>query len=64
MRPPAARPSCPACGEPIGAYEPVWRVAAPFGAELTSWLLVKDLVEPLDSLWHEACAEAGGIAGG
>ena len=64
MRAPATRPSCPACGERIGAYEPVWRLAPPFGAELTSWLLVRDLLAPLDSLWHQDCAEAGGIAGG
>jgi hypothetical protein len=61
---PPARPHCPGCGEPIGAYEPVWRVAPRHGAELTSWLLVKELLEPLDSLWHEACAETDGIAGG
>jgi hypothetical protein len=64
MRPPAARPACPVCGEPIGAYEPVWRIAPRLGAELTSWLWVKDLLEPLDSLWHEGCAEADGVAGG
>jgi hypothetical protein len=64
MSPPVTRPACPACGEPIGAYEAVWRFAPSLGAELTSWLRVKDVLEPLDSLWHEGCAEAGGIAGG
>jgi hypothetical protein len=52
------------CGEPIGTYEPVWRIAPQIGAEPTSWLRVKDLLGPWDSLWHAACAEADGVAGG
>ena len=58
------RPSCPHCGEPIGVYEPVWRVAPELGAELTSWLRVKPRLGPLDTLWHTACAEADGVPGG
>ena len=66
MRPPtdSPRPRCPACGEPIGAYERIWRIAPQIGAEPTSWLRVKDLLGPWDSLWHAACAEADGVAGG
>jgi hypothetical protein len=58
------RPSCPRCGEPIGTYEPVWHVAPHIGAEPTSWLRVRDLLGPRDSLWHAACAEADGVDGG
>jgi hypothetical protein len=58
------RPSCPHCGEPIGAYEPLWRFAPELGAELTSWLRVKSLLGPLDTVWHTACAEADGVPGG
>jgi hypothetical protein len=58
------RPCCPACGERIGAYEPVWRLAPHIGAEPTSWLCVKDLLGPLDTLWHAACAEDDGVPGG
>jgi hypothetical protein len=58
------RPTCPQCGEPIGAYEPVWWFAPHIGAEPTSWLRVRDLLGPLDSLWHLACAEAEGVPGG
>ena len=50
-------------GEPIGAYEPGWRLAPDIGAEPTSWLRVKELLGPLDTLWHAACAEADGVAG-
>ena len=32
------RRRCPLCGEPIGVYEPVWRLAPRIGAERTSWL--------------------------
>ena len=55
---------CPHCGEQIGAYEPLWRLAPDIGAEPTSWLRVKDLLGPWDSLWHATCAEADGVAGG
>jgi hypothetical protein len=58
------RPTCPHCGEPIGAYEPLWRLGPDVGAELTSWLRIKQLVGPLDTLWHAACAEADGVPGG
>jgi hypothetical protein len=58
------RPRCPVCGEQIGAYEPLWRLAPEVGAEPTSWLRVKDLLEPFDTLWHAACAEADGVSGG
>jgi hypothetical protein len=61
---PGDRPVCPHCGAPIGAYEPVWRLAPHIGAELTSWLRVKPLLGPLDTLWHAACAEADGVPGG
>jgi hypothetical protein len=66
MRDPSVsdRPLCPNCGEPIGAYEPIWYVAAHIGAERTSWLKVRDLLIPGDSLWHAACAEAEGVDGG
>ena len=66
MRPPteSQRPRCPACDEPIGTYERVWRFAPQIGAEPTSWLRVKGLLGPWDSLWHTACAEADGVAGG
>ena len=60
----ADHPSCPRCGEPIGAYEPIWRFAPHIGAEATSWLRVKELLGPRDSLWHAACAEADGVPGG
>ena len=58
------RPTCPHCGERIGAYEPLWRLGPWVGAEATSWLRVKDLVGPCDSLWHADCAEGDGIDGG
>jgi len=52
------------CREQIGAYEPLWRLAPEIGAELTSWLSVRPLLGPLDTLWHAACAEADGVPGG
>ena len=58
------RPRCPECGEPIGAYEPVWRFGPRLGAELTSRLNLDGTWEPGDSLWHVACAEADGVEGG
>jgi hypothetical protein len=61
---PPARPLCPACGEPIGAYEPVWRIAPHVGAELTSWLNSRERIAPTDALWHAGCAEADGVDGG
>ena len=66
MRQPAdsQRPRCPGCGEQIGAYEPLWRLAPDIGAEPTSWLRVKQLLGRLDTLWHAACAEAEGVPGG
>ena len=59
-----ARPLCPACRKPIGAYEPLWRLAPRIGAERTSWLQVRDLLGSTDTLWHVACAEADGVDGG
>jgi len=58
------RPSCPACGEPIGAYEPVWWIGPLIEATETSWLNLLDALAPSESLWHAACAEADGIDGG
>jgi hypothetical protein len=58
------RPACPQCGQPIGAYEPVWRFAPDLGAERTSWLQARDRLGPMDALWHVACAEADGVDGG
>jgi len=58
------RPLCPHCGDQIGAYEPLWRVAPDIGAELSSWLRVRYLLGPRDTLWHAACAEADGVPGG
>ena len=57
------RALCPACGEPIGVYEPLWRVAPSIGADLTSWLELR-VTHPSQSLWHADCAEAEGIDGG
>jgi hypothetical protein len=48
---------------PIGIYEPLWRVSPSIGAELTSWLRLRDW-HPRESLWHVECAETEGIAGG
>jgi hypothetical protein len=31
-------PVCPGCGEPLGIYEALWRIAPDVGAERTSWL--------------------------
>jgi hypothetical protein len=61
---PSDRPTCPRCGERIGAYEPVWRFAPHIGAEATSWLRLMGLLGTHDSLWHAACAEADGVDGG
>jgi hypothetical protein len=56
-------PACPGCGMPIGIYEPLWRVSPSIGAELTSWLRLRDW-HPRESLWHVECAETEGIGGG
>jgi hypothetical protein len=58
------RPACPRCGEPIGAYEPVWRIGPRLGAAETSWLNLWPPLEPVESLWHRACAEEHGVDGG
>jgi hypothetical protein len=58
------RPTCPACGEPIGTYEPLWRVHPGIGAERTSWLKLSSPSQALQVLWHADCAEAAGIDGG
>jgi hypothetical protein len=59
------RPRCPACGKPVGTYEPLWRVHPGIGAERTSWLkLAVPRQGALEALWHAECAEAAGIDGG
>jgi hypothetical protein len=58
------RPSCPACGEPIGAYEPIWRIGPLTDAVRTSRLNLVHPPTPRESLWHAACAEADGVDGG
>lgn len=57
------RPVCPGCREPIGVYEPIWRIAPRIGAEPTSWLALGERYEH-EALWHAACAEAEGVDGG
>jgi len=61
---PCDRPACPACGEPIGTYEPIWRITPSMGAELTSWLRLPAGLTDIGQLWHVACAEAEGVDGG
>ena len=39
-------------------------MAPDIGAELSSWLRVRYLLGPRDTLWHAACAEADGVPGG
>ena len=59
------RPSCPACGKPIGAYEPVLQVAPEVGVRRTSWSEIAHAVRsPLEMLWHVECAESAGLEGG
>jgi hypothetical protein len=58
------RPVCPGCGEPIGVYEPLWRIAADVGAERTAWLRLPAQRAPIESLLHVTCAEAEGVDGG
>ena len=59
------RPTCPGCGEPIGVYEPLWRVHPLLGAQPTSWMgLGPGAPSSSEALWHAACAEADGIEGG
>src|SRR5215207_947404 len=60
----AERPVCPGCGDPIGVYEPLWRLAAEVGAEQTSWLRLPERHAGIESLWHLECAEAEGVEGG
>jgi len=61
----AIRPLCPGCGEPIGAYEPLTRVAPGLDAEATSWLaLGASLRFAGETLWHAACARAAGVRSG
>jgi hypothetical protein len=65
MKDPAhERPHCPGCGEPIGIYETLWRIAPDVGAERTSWLRLGPRDATLESLWHIACAETLGVEGG
>jgi hypothetical protein len=58
------RPACPQCGEPIGAYEPVWWIGPLIGATETSWLNLRRPLAPSESLWHRSCAETDGVDGG
>jgi hypothetical protein len=61
---PPYRPVCPGCGEPLGTYEPLWRIAPDVGAERTSWLRLGPRDATLESLWHLDCAEDLGVEGG
>lgn len=58
------RPLCPGCGQPIGVYEPLWRIAPEVGAERTNWLDRAATASGIEWLWHAACAEAEGVEGG
>jgi hypothetical protein len=58
------RPVCPGCGEPLGIYEPLWRIAPDVGAERTSWLRLATRDATLEALWHASCAEVLGVEGG
>jgi len=62
--PAAERPVCPGCGQPLGVYEPLWRIAPDVGAERTSWLRLGMRDATLESLWHLGCAEDVGVDGG
>jgi hypothetical protein len=65
LRPPdPLRPSCPHCGEPIGTYEAVWRLAPTVDPERTSWLNLGRPLRAGESLWHADCAERDGVDGG
>jgi hypothetical protein len=57
-------PVCPGCGEPLGIYEALWRIAPDVGAERTSWLQLGMRDATLESLWHLNCAEGVGVEGG
>jgi hypothetical protein len=63
-RPLPERILCPGCGEPIGVYEPLWRIAPDIGAERTSWLRLGLLAATIETLWHMTCAETEGVTGG
>ena len=62
------RLACPACGLPIGVYEPLWHVKPETGAERSAWLqLAGDRgasTALAGTLWHADCAERDGIPGG
>ena len=58
------RQVCPGCGEPLGIYEPLCRIAPDVGAERTSWLRLGMRDATLESLWHLGCAEDLGVDGG
>jgi hypothetical protein len=58
------RSNCPGCGEPIGIYEMLWRIAPDVGAERTSWLRLGPRDATLETLWHASCAETLGVEGG
>jgi hypothetical protein len=61
----AELPACAGWGEPIGVYEPLWRVDPRIGAQPTSWLrLLERTGTGIESLWHATCAEAEAIEGG
>jgi hypothetical protein len=52
-----SNPRCPACGEPIGVYEPIWYVRPDGRAEESGLLAVRELMgeDPEPVLFHEAC---------
>ena len=57
-------PVCAGCGERVGVYERVLRVAPEVGVEPTSWLRLAAGTMPVDDVWHMACPETLGIPGG
>jgi hypothetical protein len=63
QRPMPERTLCPECGEPIGVYEPLWRIAPDIGAERTSWLRLSQRAATIETLRHMTCAETEGVTG-
>jgi hypothetical protein len=57
------RPVCPGCGEPLGIYKALWRIAPDVGAERTSWLRLGTRDATLESLGHANCGEGFGVDG-
>ncbi len=52
---------CAVCGEPLGAYEPLWRFARGRG-ERTSLLRMAEDATPGEPMWHLDCALDAGVA--